>query len=756
MRTRRSKRGLVAGGALAVLAAAGIWWAWQAARPAPAEEPVATEAQTRISARAGDRYLELYQQGGWQEQLLKGVALGASKPGHLPGEQAVTQEEYARWLAAIGDMNANVIQVSGKQPAALYEAMAAYNKQAKQPLYVLQGIAFSPAGGKSGEGGDLQERYEAEIARTIDALHGDDGADTAASDAAVSNEADKAGSGADVSAYVLGLVLELPELEQSRAAAPASEANTGFSGRYFDVRDDAGAAEVWAARMLDYAVDYEQRRYAWQRPVGILTAMRGELEEESSAVVDAGAILPRAALKGGYFAAVELFPSHSGLPETEPGGEADVFVDHRGEPNRFAGYLRNLRERYAMPVVISGFGASAARGVSARDGTIAGYLSEAEQGDYNAARFEDIYEQGMAGGAVFAWQDSWYATAGAQGLPPREPGAAATADTSRAMWSDAQDSAQHYGLLGFEPGAAAQRITVDGAANEWDNEREIVSLLADDKEQGEPAADAEQGQGDDESAAAVPQTDESAQQQPGQLARLAVVSDARGLAVLLEGAGENRWDWERTHAMILIDTGSGTGTSELPVDGAYPGAGVFDYIVDLKGPAHSRLWTASSDGYERLVVEAGGASLETGRLRFGNADPEQPYYDSLTDAAESADRALLELRIPWGLLGIQSPQEPGPEGLRIAALTYAALGSESGLPPDAPGQGAVLDMLPRAGLQAPGPSLDELLHETWEGWDMPDYEERLKVSYSRMKEAYGRLYPPLAPLNYATGGHTTK
>ncbi|MDF2720107.1 MAG: hypothetical protein K0R28_7032, partial [Paenibacillus sp.] len=38
-----------------------------------------------MPARTGERYLQAYRDGAWQDMLIKGVNMGVANPGHFPG-----------------------------------------------------------------------------------------------------------------------------------------------------------------------------------------------------------------------------------------------------------------------------------------------------------------------------------------------------------------------------------------------------------------------------------------------------------------------------------------------------------------------------------------------------------------------------------------------------------------------------------------------------------------------------------------------
>ena len=82
----------------------------------------------------------IYADGEWEKKFLKGVNIGAAKPGHFPGELAITKDEYLRWFQYISDMNAEVIRAYTTLNPAFYDALYEFNKNSKKPLYLIQGV----------------------------------------------------------------------------------------------------------------------------------------------------------------------------------------------------------------------------------------------------------------------------------------------------------------------------------------------------------------------------------------------------------------------------------------------------------------------------------------------------------------------------------------------------------------------------------------------------------------------------------------
>ncbi len=93
-----------------------------------------------MNAKLNDTYFEVFRNGQWEEILIKGVNLGMGKPGHFPGDAAITKGEYLRWLMYIGEMHANTIRIYTIHPPEFYEALYQYNLTAEEPIYVFHGI----------------------------------------------------------------------------------------------------------------------------------------------------------------------------------------------------------------------------------------------------------------------------------------------------------------------------------------------------------------------------------------------------------------------------------------------------------------------------------------------------------------------------------------------------------------------------------------------------------------------------------------
>ncbi|NMR85642.1 family 2 glycosyl transferase, partial [Vibrio parahaemolyticus] len=85
-------------------------------------------------------YFYVYENGDFNKFFIKGVNLGAAKPGYYPGEFGITKEDYKKWFEQISDMNANTIRVYTILMPEFYEAFLEFNKGRDKPLYLIHGL----------------------------------------------------------------------------------------------------------------------------------------------------------------------------------------------------------------------------------------------------------------------------------------------------------------------------------------------------------------------------------------------------------------------------------------------------------------------------------------------------------------------------------------------------------------------------------------------------------------------------------------
>ena len=125
----------------------------------------------------------------------------------------------------------------------------------------------------------------------------------------------------------------------------------------------------------------------------------------------------------------------------------------------------------------------------------------------------------------------------------------------------------------------------------------------------------------------------------------------------------------------------------------------------------------------RFSKKIGFDSYETGKLTYGNGDPESPDYSSLSDFIYNDKEGVMEIRIPWQLLNVMDPSTH-----RIMGDFY----TEQSITPVKLGE-------IYAGIGLAGETVSLNGSYTYDDWKMPEFHERLKPSYYVLLEALKEL-----------------
>ncbi|MED1865233.1 hypothetical protein P4V41_17335 [Fictibacillus nanhaiensis] len=703
----------------------------QSAKKTNATIHVEEKNGVKINAKASGDYLQILENGKWKKFLIKGVNMGIAKPGSFPGETAISKSEYFRWFKRIGEMNANAIRVYTIHPPGFYEAFYEYNKIAKKPLYLFHGVWVNEDQLKEKQdvyAPEVTESFKKEIKHVVDIVHGQ---------AKIPKLPGHAGGEYknDISPYVLGFILGVewdPEVVVS--TNEKHQVKNSLDGEYF-TSSNASPFESWLTSMLNYTTDYETKTYKWQHAVSHVNWVTTDtlkhpaepFEKEDKVSVDPNSIKPQNAFQSGYFASYHVYPYYPDFLNYEK--KYLEYVDHRGKKNNYAGYLHDLRKVHDMPVVVAEFGVPSSRGITHENafGWNQGHHSEEDQGKFNTRLFEDIVEEHMAGGMVFTWQDEWFKrTWNTMDFdnPDRRP-----------FWSNAQTNEQQFGLLAFDSDSP---IKVDGEIYDWEG-------IAPYQKSSTKNSD---------------------------IKALYVTSDNRYVYMRLDY--NSKVDSERLNTTILIDTIRNQGQLSTPNGELSTDTGV-EFAISLIDPSKSRILVDSyydsnyyMYGHELKMIEQKRyanqknngiyhpiemalnkeltipstkefipfQSFETGKLHFGNGNPADKNYDSLTDVSVNEKERVIEIRIPWLLLNVKDPSlhevmgdmwkdtlsaSEKTDGFAIGAYTYK-------------GNGAVGDSLPH--LENDVISLQNVRKYKWNEWDEPKYQERLKQSYYEMQKTF--------------------
>lgn len=680
------------------------------------------------NTRVNQDRLEIYNEGIWEEMTIKGVNMGIAKPGAWPGETAISFEEYYRWMNQISTMGANTIRVYTIHPPEFYQALWLHNQNTEAQLYVMHGIWITEEILEETQDAFVSENilpFEREMKNVVDVIHGN---------ALLEEHAGHASGNysIDVSPYVSAWILGIEW-------SPSMVKNTNkvnkdlveFQGNYFYTENGEGF-EKWLAARMDYIAAYESDNYGKQRlisfanwpPTDLLEHPVEPFLEEDMVAVNPNSIHPKESLKTGYFASYHVYPYY---PEFLNYDEQYLnFIDHRGEKNNYAGYLKTLIEAHNMPVLIAEFGLPASRG-KAHDnpfGWNQGNLSEKEQGEIGVRLFEDILAQGAVGGIVFTWQDEWF----------KRTWNTMQLDNSarRPYWSNVQTNEQRFGLLGFD----SNKKPLDGKREKWETE---YRLYENDK---------------------------------GALKTLFMDQDEAYLYLMMEYDVETN-GIESMDFYVFLNTIKEQGNKTISFIQDLSFEEGIDFVIEITGEeGQSRVWVDQyydpfyfQYGYGLKIlpnnkkmekntgvfnpvnlalsgsflipttrVEVPFSYYETGKLKESIGNSEAKGEDSLADYYVNSEEGRIEMRIPWMLLNFKDPSQKEIMGnLWDEGLTGAEYIESIEVSAGIGGNGKLLGTIPE---RENGTSAQGMIAFQWENWEVPNYKEALKASYYIFQEFF--------------------
>ena len=666
-------------------------------------------AGLKVPARAQGADVALAVDGGFEPRFWPGVNLGATVPGTSPGELAPAREDYDRWLGEMGELGVRLLRVYTILPPRFYEAFAAYNRaHSDQPIHLLQGVWIPEE--ELISGGDafaVLDDWKRELTDAVDVVHGD---------ARIPLRPGHASGRftADVSSWLLGWSLGV---EWDPLAVRASDRrNSGverFAGRYIRASADATPMESWIAAGMDHVAALEARR-GWSRPMTFTNWLTTDplshpaepIHKEDMVSVDAMHIRATDAWPGGVFASYHVYPYYPDFLRWEYRGARAA----DGTPDPYAGYLRELRAHHrGMPVMVTEFGVPTSLG-SAHNGVLGrdqGGHSERAAGEIDSTLLRRIREEGYAGGVLFEWADEWFKhTWNTTDLElPAE---------RRALWRNALTNEEHFGVLATEAGASAEAV-LDGRDDDWTADSSQVI--------GESAGPVSEVRAthDEEHLwlrVKLPESD------PWSSAPIRI-----GFAVHPEGngglPGAPGDDPAADHGIVV-----GPGERAKLVQAAW-----LDPLPWLYGLTHdyvdfarvamrpaSGSWSEPRQILNRpLAVPGVGRQpaefADSSELRWGSGDPDSDGFDQRNLVMGEGD--VLELRVPWALLGYADPSSH--RSLR-----------------GTPGGGMVAVRTGRIGItvqHGEAPPLDTRGYD-WDDWNRVTWRERRKAGWATLRDAF--------------------
>lgn len=686
---------------------------------------------------SGDRFMEYKGEGKWQEIFVRGVNLGATVPGHFPGEFPITEEDYMRWFKQIDDMGANVIRIYTVHNPVFYTSLVKYNRdKGDDPLYFIQGI-WSPEEQlielKDAYNPGIKDTFHKEIEKAVKAVYGDLKIPV---QPGASGGKYRANAGPYLMAWHIGTEWD-PEMVDNTNTLYASSISP-YQGKHFSALEKASPFESWLAELIDQTAELEAG-YGWQHPMtftnwvttDVLEHPGEPLFEEDLASVDATHIEP-VDWEAGYFAAYHVYPYYPDFFHLDK--TLETIPDGNGGFNTYKAYLKKLKEHYKdIPVMVTEYGVPASLGVShiGPGGRNQGGHSDAEKAEIDVSLTKDIYDEGYSGAILFMWQDEWFKKTW-NTMRFEVP------EDRRSYWLNVLTNEKLFGVVAMGPGKEDD-IIIDGELSDWDAlpEGEVKSW-------DKPA--------------------------PG-IERFRVTHDEAYVYVGLTLTEDFDPDTRPIYLGTHTQSGGNEPVTELP--GIKLSDGLENLVVIGRDEETEVRTAPSYDFHRRLYGRYGYWMLDepteeqkvqfqpwklavsltmsppdtrfsqpfkdmtVGSLVRGTSDRNDKNFNSLTSWQYSGSE--VELRIPWMLLGFADPSS-------LQVIDYGPLKKDRTFTTaEVDGITFVPWMKDRQSQDVFGPGsngavdLAEQPKYTWSPWETVNYTENLKSGYYALKEYYESL-----------------
>ncbi|MEG1311200.1 MAG: hypothetical protein RSD47_04245 [Romboutsia sp.] len=658
--------------------------------------------------KANGKDIYILKDNEWDKLKIIGVNLNPTKPGVFPSENAVKEEEYLRWIQYIYDMGSNCIKVPNLMSQHFYNALEKFNRDKKNPIYLMQGIYFDEVILKNGydvQENKLQEIFKTNIKLIIDSVHGNP------------YNFDKPDIiqfyNTDISEYLLGYTLGIEFAEHDIIYTEIMNDKKEYNGTYLYTDKNASSFESYMAKMGDYIASYELETYKKQslisfigsssyhivsgrdNPEGKSIVSKNNEIEETKDYIDPENIKMKKKLKTGIVASYNVYPSYSEIKEYQ--GKIDY-------------YLKEINEHHTIPVIIGEFGIPSSRTSGDFNNGIInkGYINEQEQGEALIDTYKSIENANYAGSFIFQFQDSWHNSSS-------NTKESKILDRS-AYWSDAQTYSQNFGIMAFDPGKIQSISYPDNNTNEW-NEDDIVSN--------------------------------------NDNINLSMKSDEKYIYLMVKS--DRNLELDKQDIYIDLDITPKSGAIQSSQFGLKFESAV-DFIISIKDKKNASVLvhdyynrfkfyenkkdnqvrpdlishTPDMDEFSPILIEVrpkiyieslgeflDKVSYETGKLIHGNANPKSSEFNSATDFYIGDN--YIELRIPWGLVNFMDPSTKQiQDDFYKTFKTKSTMINNIGVGLTIKGEKDTIERL-------------ESTFYGLDGWIRPNYHERLKESYYILK-----------------------
>lgn len=646
----------------------------------------------------------IYQNKTFKKHFIKGVNIGATKPGYFPGELGITKSDYLRWFEYIKDMHANTIRVYTTMMPAFYEALYEHNLKHEDKLYLMQGVwlnedLIAEYLDPYQNDNHLLNEFIKDGKDLVDIFHGNK--TLAPRLGFASGTYDK-----DISPYVIAWVLgvEWDPMFVSNTNQLHADKNS-FDGQFLYTKN-ASPFEVFLAKVGDAILTYEKDIYKTTRPLSYTNWVTTDPLEhpyepdvkEDLVSVDVENIRLKKQAFAGQFASYHVYPYY---PELFNYSEDLI---HKYEPvNTYKAYLDKLKAYHTYPVLIAEFGLPSSRG-KAHDARFSGFnqgrLTEQEQGEMLAHMIQDIKDVEILGALIFAFQDEWF----------KRTWNTMDFDLAwqRPYWSNVETNEQMFGLLAFEPGETL-KVKLDGDKSDWQH----IDYVVDDTFKLKATID-------ERYLYLLVEYDAIYKNEP-------IYIPIDTLANQGNFGDKNKSINFSQAADFLITIGE---TSRIEVDPYYDAfSHLYGTLLNMvEKPAfynqkNSQTFTRMYHALSRsLTIPITNQTFpfsqyEAGLLVSGISDPDDPRYYSLSDYYRTD--TFIEIRIPYLLLNIMDPSQ------KALMSDFQGQQSFTHQPFEQISFGVTIEN-----------GYANMRPFTYQNWDMPTYHERLKQSYYVVQDIF--------------------
>jgi hypothetical protein len=653
----------------------------------------------KMTTRTIGKEWQVFQDGEWKKIYWNGVNLGVTIPGHAPGEVAPSKEDYVRWFQMMDELGNNLIRIYTILPPYFYEALREHNLSHEHQLYLLHGIWIPEAKlytSRDPYDPRVIELAKMEIDQAIIASYGK-GEILPRPGHASGNYT------ADISQWLIGWQYGIEWDPQI-----ADETNTNNKeispdilnqGRFFFLKEEGNAFEGWIAMMLNYLAEQENL-IGWQHPIGFtnwittdpLSHPAEPFKDEDLVSIDPNHINTRN-WQAGYFASYHIYPYYPDFIKLNKNYQ--TFLNAKGKPDPYGAYLRQLRDyHHELPILVSEFGLPSSRGIAhyGPNDMNHGLHNEEEQAKYLVQMYDSIREQDYNGAMLFSWHDEWFKISW-NSVGVEKPG------ERRIYWHNRLNPEQNYGLIANDAGLEKDQIILDGSLKDW----QYTSY---------PQVYGESGIGKIHTAyneayfyLAV-EGYENIENRPFIIGFTFDVQDN-------QREGHN--DLPKKEMKFLFDY-QGKNDTKWRINSTYdPNQVLYGYTGVLEDfPIFYQVLNLE----RRHNVSGQILPFEVypiGNLIHGTTDPIAKKYNSLSDFYVKNN--ILELRIPWGMLGFTDPSSQ-----QVWTIQDQSIGHD------------LVDVLCVYTIE--GEQFIKVLDYPLSSWNSPNYHERKKKSFYIMQNVF--------------------